>query len=438
MMTRVQTKKKDSLFWRKGMINTGIIACVVVVLMCFICSSAALADPTITITTPTSADTWTHTSYSLALGGSATVDPGRTIDWIGWSSSGDEYGHATGTTSWTVPHITLFDGETVITVTVHDNTGYTATDVITVTVAAPDTENPTVTIQEPTASPTYSTSTSPIVVSGQGSDNVGVTQVTWANDRGGSGTAAIGSSWTVGDITYVTWSAIGVGLQSGSNVITITSHDAAGNSSTDTITVTYTPSDTIAPTATITSPTTASTYATASPSITLAGTATDNVGVTQVTWANNRGGSGTASGTTSWTAAGIALQPGSNIITITSRDAAGNTGTDTITVTYTPPDTIAPTVTITSPTTASTYTTTSLSITLAGTATDNVGVTQVTWANNRGGSGTATGTTSWTAAGIALQSGSNIITITSRDGAGNSGTDPLVMPREIPERIPSQ
>ena len=191
--------------------------------------------------------------------------------------------------------------------------------------------------------------------------------------------------------------------------------------------MTYPPSDTIAPTATITSPTTAPTYTTTSLSITLAGTATDNVGVTQVTWANNRGGSGTASGTTSWTATGITLQSGSNSITITSRDAAGNTGTDIITVTYTPPDTIAPTVTITSPTAASTYTTTSLSITLAGTATDNVGVTQVTWANNRGGSGTASGTTSWTAAGIALQPGSNSITITSRDAAGNSGTDTLTV-----------
>ena len=220
MMTRVQTKKKDSLFWRKGMIKTGIIACVVVVLMCFICSSAALADPTITITTPTSADTWTHTSYSLTLGGSATVDIGRTIDRIEWESDRDESGFAeVQGFLWTVPHITLFDGETVITVTVRDNVGYTATDVITVTVTGTDTENPTVTIQEPTASPTYSTSTSPIVVSGLGSDNVGVTQLTWVNDRGGSGTAAIGSSWTSGGITYVTWSAIGIVLQSGSNGI---------------------------------------------------------------------------------------------------------------------------------------------------------------------------------------------------------------------------
>jgi hypothetical protein len=36
---------------------------------------------------------------------------------------------------------------------------------------------------------------------------------------------------------------------------------------------------------------------------------------------------------------GIALQSGINIITVTARDAANNPGTDTLTVTYNPPDT---------------------------------------------------------------------------------------------------
>src|SRR5438552_14912013 len=45
-----------------------------------------------------------------------------------------------------------------------------------------------------------------------------------------------------------------------------------------------------------------------SPAMTLGGTASDNVGVTQVTWTNSRGGNGTATGTTSWTASGIGLQ----------------------------------------------------------------------------------------------------------------------------------
>ncbi|MCJ7816560.1 MAG: discoidin domain-containing protein, partial [Candidatus Aenigmarchaeota archaeon] len=40
---------------------------------------------------------------------------------------------------------------------------------------------------------------------------------------------------------------------------------------------------------------------------------------------------------------GVTLQSGDNILTVTARDAAGNTGTDTLNVTYTAPDTSPPT-----------------------------------------------------------------------------------------------
>ena len=96
--------------------------------------------------------------------------------------------------------------------------------------------------------------------------------------------------------------------------------------------------DTMPPTVTITSPTSNATYTTSNPLLTLGGTASDNVGVTQVTWANSPGGgNGTATGTTSWTASGIALQLGTNVLTITARDAAANTSMDVLTVTLTPP-----------------------------------------------------------------------------------------------------
>jgi len=181
------------------------------------------------------------------------------------------------------------------------------------------------------------------------------------------------------------------------------------------------------PAVTITSPTSNPTYSTSSSPLTLRGTASDNVGVTQVTWVNSRGGSGTASGTTSWMASGIVLQPGSNVLTVTSRNAAGNTAADVLTVTATFTDTTAPTVSITSPTSNPTYATSSSPLTLRGTASDTVGVTQVTWVSNRGGGGTATGTTSWTASGIALQSGSNVLTVTARDAAGNTAIDTLTV-----------
>ena len=198
-----------------------------------------------------------------------------------------------------------------------------------------------------------------------------------------------------------------------------------------------TPVDTLAPSVTIDSPTSSSSsspsYSTSSATINLSGTASDNIDVTQVTWSNSRGGSGMANGTAAWNASGIALQSGPNTLTITAHDTAGNTATDALVVTYsttTPGDTTTPVVTISSPTSTSSYTATSGTMTLAGSASDNVSVTQVTWSNSRGGSGTASGTASWNVGGVTLQSGSNIITVTARDAAGNTATDTLAVIRD--------
>jgi len=63
------------------------------------------------------------------------------------------------------------------------------------------------------------------------------------------------------------------------------------------------------------------------------GAASDNVGVVSVAWANSRGGSGAAFGTSSWVTGPIDLSMGDNVITITATDAAGNVRTATLTVT---------------------------------------------------------------------------------------------------------
>ncbi len=273
----------------------------------------------------------------------------------------------------------------------------------------PDTTAPTVAITSPTSGGTYTTNASPLTLAGTAADNVGVTQVTWSSDRGGSGTATGTTSW----------SAPGIALQPGANVLTVTARDAAGNPGTRTLTVSYDPTP---PTATITTPTTGTTYTTPTSPLTLGGTAADNIAVTQVTWSNNRGGSGTASGAATWSVTGIVLQPGDNVLTVTARDAANNVGTAILTVTYTAPDTVSPTVSITAPTSAAAFATNTSALTLAGTGADNVGVTQVTWSNDRGGSGTASGTTSWSVPGIVLQPGPTVFTVTARDAAGNPGS----------------
>ncbi len=75
-----------------------------------------------------------------------------------------------------------------------------------------------------------------------------------------------------------------------------------------------------------------------------------------------------------WSVSGIALQTGDNVLTVTAQDAAGNTGTDILTVTYTPPppDTTAPTVPGSLGATAASASQINLSWTAS---TDDVGVT---------------------------------------------------------------
>jgi hypothetical protein len=96
-----------------------------------------------------------------------------------------------------------------------------------------------------------------------------------------------------------------------------------------------TAADTIAPSLTISSPTANATLVTGSPTLTLGGSASDNVGVTQVTWASDRGGSGVATGTATWTTGTITLQSGLNTLSVTARDAANNRTTRTLRVTLT-------------------------------------------------------------------------------------------------------
>ena len=95
----------------------------------------------------------------------------------------------------------------------------------------------------------------------------------------------------------------------------------------------------------ITNPTTASTYTTSSSSIVLRGSASSAVGVSNVTWTNSNGGSGTCSGTLAWSTGSIPLQVGTNLITIKATDTFSRSTSVKISVTYTLP-TVTGTITL--------------------------------------------------------------------------------------------
>jgi hypothetical protein len=85
----------------------------------------------------------------------------------------------------------------------------------------------------------------------------------------------------------------------------------------------------------ITAPTSGATFSTGvSPLTTLAGTCSDDVAVSSVSWSSNRGGSGAATGTTTWSVASITLQAGDNVLTVTCTDSSSNTHEDALTVSF--------------------------------------------------------------------------------------------------------
>jgi hypothetical protein len=88
---------------------------------------------------------------------------------------------------------------------------------------------------------------------------------------------------------------------------------------------------------------------------------------------------------------------------------------------------------ITNPTSASAMDTTDRTISLAGTAASDLGIAEVSWRNDRGGQGTASGTSNWQASSVALQLGQNAITVTAEDGGGNTQSRNITVNRESGE-----
>jgi uncharacterized protein (TIGR03437 family) len=99
------------------------------------------------------------------------------------------------------------------------------------------------------------------------------------------------------------------------------------------------------------------------------------------------------------------------------------------------PDSVLPTVAISAPAPAGSFTATTNPIALSGTATDNGAVTLVRWSNDRGGSGTAIGTASWSISSVTLLPGINNITITAWDASGNAGSAVLMVNYQTPQVV---
>jgi len=115
-----------------------------------------------------------------------------------------------------------------VTFTNTTNSAGNTTRSVTLTVgSSSDTTPPTIAITNP-APPSATATSSPLTISGTASDNIGVASISWNNAEAlQSGTVPGANSWS-----------INLPLVSGTNTITITAHDAGGNSASATIVVT--------------------------------------------------------------------------------------------------------------------------------------------------------------------------------------------------------
>ena len=89
-----------------------------------------------------------------------------------------------------------------------------------------------------------------------------------------------------------------------------------------------------APSVLITTPTPLTGVATTSTEVSIGGEVSDDVAVTNLTWQSDQGAGGSLVAGPTFSIPNVALVPGDNRVTVSATDAAGNTGTDELVVTY--------------------------------------------------------------------------------------------------------
>jgi hypothetical protein len=371
-------------------------------------------DVTLTVLPPPPVPTITSSPASptnsspAPLGGTST--PGATsVTWANMTTG--ESGVASGTDAWAAS-VPLTGGDNVITIYSWNGGGAGSTS-ITINFAT-ETNAPTIAVTFPSLLPAFGAGVTPINIGGTASDDTAVTSVNWFNLTTGTSGAVSGTTiWNTS-----------IPLSSTDNDVKFVAKDAAGNTGSTTVTITYTsPTDPGPPILSILTPTPTGFFVSNATPLALGGTAADTVSVTRVTWFNQTtGGRGVASGTASWSAS-VPLAKGSiNLIAVTAWDPSGNQSfpaTIAVQPNLSISDTVNPFLAITAPTTLPILNTSATPLNLSGAAADDVALSTVVWKNPATGeTGTADGLASWSA-NMNLQTGANLITMTAYDTSGN-------------------
>ncbi|MBI3334127.1 Ig-like domain-containing protein [Candidatus Pacearchaeota archaeon] len=375
-------------------------------------SGGDTTNPSVSITSPSNG-----ASVSGTINVNADASDNVAVANVQFKVDGNNIGSADTSSPYSasLDTSTLSNGNHVLTAVAADSSGNTATSAsISITVnngAGGDTTNPSVSITSPTNGATVSGT---IAVSATASDNVGVTGVTFVLD----GNTAGGIDDTAAPYETSLDSTL---IADGTHTLSATARDAAGNTQTASVTFTVNnagggnATDTIAPAVSITSP---SHWSTVSGTIAVSATASDNVGVTGVTFVLDGNNAGAIDDTTAPYGTSLdttLITDGTHTLSAIARDAAGNTASDVINFIVNnaggnATDTTPPAITVFSPENK-TYNTSTIVVNFS--ASDSSGISSLSFMND-------TGITEYTGATTQTASeGSHTWTFIARDNLGN-------------------
>ena len=238
----------------------------------------------------------------------------------------------------------------------------------------------------------------------------------WVNERGGAGVFPATSPWQV----------TGIPLQFGGNLLTVSGTNASGVVGSDSVTISrnYGPGEGM-PTITITNA--PQSFPSGVTTCALGGVANQHA-VGDLSWVNNRGGSGSAPATSAWVISAIPLSGGANLISVTATNMFGSNAVATITMTRAPsPGEGAPYVDVTTP--DITVDDSITVYTINGTNNQHV-VGSLWWTNALGGGGIFSAVTPWTIPNVPLQLGDNVISVAGSNVYGDVAADSVRIARD--------
>jgi len=350
--------------------------------------------PAVAITSPNAGADFVTSSMSQTVSGTCGTDVVNMTTSLGGFSDDD---CANGT--WSLAPFALSVGLNTFTITAYDVAGNSSTATINITY---DSASYSINISSPNNGISFSTNIASQTISG--SCTTGLT-----------GLSSTLGTFSDSNCSDGTWSLNAYTLSSGANSFTISGLTPAGNTVSDTFTITY---DTGAPSVAITAPNSGTNFITAQQVQTISGTCSTDV-VSMTTSSGYFADSDCSDAT--WSLTPSVLAAGSNTFTINAYDSAGNNANAAMVIVY---DSTPAALAITSPNNGSNFSTSIQSQTISGTCTTdvtNLATNVGSFADNSCADGT------WALNAISLNSGNNTITISGEDNFGSTLTASIVI-----------